>query len=393
MDAVFGFVVNNCDIIFPAEFGITFGKGQFASATFSSEFGLIPQGESNYGYAMLPAFASFGGIIPAGYGTGSAELSAFTSTAIGGLYIPPVPVEGYAELPRFTSFGLVTTSSPGDGDSTLPAFQSIGGEGNYGVGESTIPAVRSYANEGLGAYVANAITAVYLLDGIAIAQDHIVFLDWSGQIVDTITGTRSLIDSIITSLEVSDTYSVLGTFLASNITSLTINNVASATVGSGTTFASALDEDSRVWVVNMDTGATSQYDDYGYKSFYSYEGKNYGVAEDGIYELTGDDDNGIAVDAMVDFGRTDLGTGNKKRVTSAYLGVSSDGKLSLIVEADGQSYTFTANSSSTIMSKHRVNMGSTLSGYYWNFKLVNNNGDDFDLDNIMFEIMQLNRRL
>jgi len=393
MDAVFGFVVNNCDVIFPAEFGITFGRGQFASATFSSEFGLIPSGESNYGYAMLPSFASIGGEIPTGYGVGSTELPAFTSTGSGGFYIPPEPVWGYAELPWFTSFGLVKTSSPGTGSSTIPAFESIGGEGNYGIGEATLPAVQSYGIEGPAANVANAITGIYLFDGIGVGQDQIVFVDWNGQIVDSISGTRILIDSILVSLEISDTYSVLGLLLASLDDSLSITGSIVASVGDGTNFAPAIDASSRVWVVNIDTGATSQYDDYGYISFYSYGGKNYGVAEDGIYELTGDTDNGVEIDALVDFGRTDLGSIYKKRVTSAYVDVGSDGKMALVIETDGQTSSFEANDYSTAVSRHRINMGSALSGYYWNPVLTNNNGYDFDLASIMLEIMQLNRRL
>lgn len=393
MDAVFGFVVNNCDILFSSEFGITFGRGQFASVTFSSEFGLIPSGESNYGYAMLPAFASFGGEELDGYGAGYSELPALTSSGSGGFYIPPTPVWGYAEIPRITSFGLVTTSCPGDVNSILPAFQSIGGEGNYGVGESTIPAVRSYGNEGLPVNVASAITAVYLFDGVGVTQDYIVFVDWNGQITDTLTGTRILIDTIITSLEISGTYSVIGTFLASLSDSLNIIDSAVASVGDGTNFAPAVDGSARVWVVNIDTGTTSQYDNYGYASFYSYGGKNYGVAEDGIYELTGNTDNGVDIDALVDFGRTDLGSMYKKRVTSAYVDVGSDGKMELVIETDGQTSEFEANSFSAAVSRHRINMGSTLSGYYWNPVLTNNNGYDFDLAIIMLEIMQLNRRL
>ena len=393
MEAVFGFVVNNCDVIFPAEFGITFGRGQFASVTFSSEFGLIPQGESNYGYAILPAFDSFGGEVPAGYGTGLASLPAFTSTGSGGFYVPPEPVVGYAEVPRFSSFGLCITSSPGTGSANIPAVQSIGGEGNYGIADATLPAVQSYGVEGPASNVANAITAVYLFDGIGVGQDQIVFVNWNGQIVDTISGTRILIDSILVSLEISDTYSVIGLLLGALEDSLSISDSAVASVGDGTNFAPAVDDSSRVWVVNIDTGTTSQYDNYGYASFYSYGGKNYGVAEDGIYELTGDTDNGVEIDALVDFGRTDLGSIYKKRVTSAYVDVGSDGKMELVIETDGQTSEFEANSFSAAVSRHRINMGSALSGYYWNPVLTNNNGYDFNLASIMLEIMQLNRRL
>jgi hypothetical protein len=256
-----------------------------------------------------------------------------------------------------------------------------------------LPAVQSYGVEGPASNVANAITAVYLFDGIGVGQDQIVFVNWNGQIVDTISGTRILIDSILVSLEISDTYSVIGLLLGALEDSLSISDSAVASVGDGTNFAPAVDDSSRVWVVNIDTGTTSQYDNYGYASFYSYGGKNYGVAEDGIYELTGNTDNGVDIDALVDFGRTDLGSIYKKRVTSAYVDVGSDGKMELVIETDGQTSEFEANSFSAAVSRHRINMGSTLSRYYRNPVLTNNNGYDFNLASIMLEIMQLNRRL
>ena len=194
---------------------------------------------------------------------------------------------------------------------------------------------------------------------------------------------------MLASLTSTDSYTVIGSFLASFDTSLTTLGDIVAASGTGP----ALDNTSRVWVVNIDTGTSSQYDNYGYTAFYTHDGISYGIAADGIYELTGNTDNGVDIDALVDFGRTDLGSIYKKRVTSAYVDVGSDGKMALVIETDGQTNTFEANSSSTAVRKHRINMGSELSGYYWNPVLTNNAGYDFDLASIMLEIIELNRRL
>ena len=229
---------------------------------------------------------------------------------------------------------------------------------------------------------------IYVLDASKTVVEHIIFINNTGTIVDTITATRIAIANILEQLTVSDSYTVVGTFTA--VLSEDIVAINTTIAGQGTT--AILDKTARVWVVNIDTEATSQYDNYGYNSFYTYEGKNYGVAMDGIYELTGTTDNGDLIDALVDFGRSDLGSFYKKRVTSAYLGLNSSGKLSLTVETDGQTRTFLMKDSSSVTTRHRVNMGSILSGYYWNF-IITNNGYNFDLENIMFEIMQLNRRL
>jgi hypothetical protein len=393
MDAVFGFVVNNCDILFSSEFGIAFGRGQFASATFSSEFGLIPYGESNYGYAVLPAFDSFGGEVPAGYGVGVAELPAVTSTGSGGFYIPPEPVVGYAEVPRFSSFGLVITSSPGTGSSTLPAVQSIGGEGNYGIGESTLPAVQSYGNEGPATNIANAITSIYLFDGVGVGQDHIVFLDWTGQITDTISGSRSLIASVLTDLEVTGTYSVLGSFLASAIDSLAISDFSTATAGSGTTFAPALDSADRVWVVNIDTAATSQYDDYGFNSFLDDNGDGmcYGLADDGVYELTGNTDAGATIPWQVDFGISNCGIKARKKILNVYVGVTTGGTTYLKVNVDGTDHTYRVERCVRGPYDYRAKIPHDIQGHQWGFTLMSS--DDTDLIGVEFVPANLTRRI
>ena len=365
---------------------------QQASVIMSGEGALSAFATSNYGYSTFPKLSAFGGYYTA-YGAGDSTFPAFESYAEGGLYVPTITNYGFAILPGLVSSGFLHTVSPITGDSTIPAMAGIACESTYGEGDSTIPALVGYAVHDMFPFDAPIYNRMIALNGIAVARDYIVFINNSGTITSTIEGSRLLIDSVLVSLNVSGTISTITLFLSSMLDSLSITDSEVASVGDGTNFAPAVDASSRVWVVNIDTGATSQYDDYGYASFYSYGGKNYGVAEDGIYELTGNTDNGVDIDALVDFGRTDLGSMYKKRVTSAYVDVGSDGKMELVIETDGQTSEFEANSFSAAVSRHRINMGSTLSGYYWNPILTNNNGYDFNLASIMLEIMQLNRRL
>lgn len=361
---------------------------QQASVTMSGEGTLSAFATSNYGYSTLPSMSAFGGYYTA-YGAGYSTFPALESYAEGGLYVPTITNYGFAVLPGLVSSGFLHTISPVTGDSTIPAMAGIACESEYGEGDSTIPALVGLAIHDMFPFEAPIYSRMIALNGIAVASDYIVFINNTGTITSAIEGSRIFIRDVLANLTATGTFATLGSFIVSMSDSLSI---AGGIVGA-VEDAPALDSGSRVWVVNMDTGATSQYDDYGYISFYTHNGVNYGIAEDGIYELDGTTDNGTAIDALVDFGRSDLGSMYKKRVTSAYFDVGSNGKMALIVEADGQTYTFEANSSSTAVSRHRVNMGSTLSGYYWNFTLTNNDGYDFDLASMMLEITQLNRRL
>jgi len=366
---------------------------QTASVTMSGVGEMVAIASSNYGYALFPAMAGFGGDITS-YGAGDASFPSMQSYAEGGLYVPVLTNYGFSTFPKMVSSGILGTISYLDGDTDFPAILAKGGEGEYGEGSAEFPALVSSGIYDATPFERKLYNFCYTLDAFGRRPVFVVVLDNSGQIVDTLTGSHIYISQLLASMQATDTFTVIGSFLASLDASITTDDVVIATSGTAATIdnVASLDNTARVWVVNMDTGATSQYDNYGYIRFYTHEGKNYGVARDGVYELTGTTDNGIDIDALVDFGKSDLGSIYKKRVTSAYLGISSAGKLSLTVEADGQTQTFVMKDSSTTMTKQRINMGSGLSGYYWNL-ILTNNGYDFDLANIMFEIMQLNRRL
>jgi len=372
---------------------LTLDNLQVASVTMSGVGEMVATASSNYGYALFPALAGFGGDITS-YGAGDSSFPSMQSYAEGGLYVPVLTNYGFSTFPSLVSSGILGTISYLDGDADFPAMLAKGGEGEYGEGTAYFPALASSGIYDATPFERKLYSFCYTLDAFGHRPVFVVVLDNSGQIVDTITGSHIYISQLLASMQTTDTFTVIGSFLASFDTSIITGDVVIATSGIAATIdnVAALDTTARVWVVNMDTNATGQYDNYGYLSFYSHEGKNYGIARDGIYELTGSTDNGIKIDALIDFGRSTLGSDYKKRVTSAYLGVSSSGKLLLTVEADGQTRTFEMKDSSTTMTKQRVNMGSMLSGHYWDF-ILKNNGYSFDLDSIMFEIMQLNRRL
>jgi hypothetical protein len=153
------------------------------------------------------------------------------------------------------------------------------------------------------------------------------------------------------------------------------------------------DGDRRTWVSNVRTGATSQYDNFGFTRFFSYDGEDYGVAPGGVYKIGGSTDNGSGINVLVDFGVSSLGSAQKKRVRNVYLGADTSGKLSLIAEADGVSYTYEAISFTSEISNSRVDIGGGLVGNYWRFSLITLNGETVDLEQIAFEPQSLSRRI
>lgn len=157
----------------------------------------------------------------------------------------------------------------------------------------------------------------------------------------------------------------------------------------------ALDSTRRVWVVNLENGAAVQYDDYGFNSFMEEDGTYYGLTEDGIYELSGSTDNGMEINSLVSFAKSDLGSKQRKGITNIYTGATSDGSLLLKITVDGgQSYIYRARSyDASSLKQHRFDTGKGLIGVYHQLELLNEDGDDFDIESIHFEPIATRRKI
>lgn len=140
------------------------------------------------------------------------------------------------------------------------------------------------------------------------------------------------------------------------------------------------------WAVNLDTGAPSRYMGLPATSMFQHAGRTYVTNAAGIYELTGDSDAGQPIRAAVTLPRSDFSDGHEKRVPWVYVGARTAGPLVLKVITDSPSVRYYAvTSGGASMQGYRVQIGKGLKSRYWQFRLENKAGADFDLDSI--EIM------
>ncbi len=146
------------------------------------------------------------------------------------------------------------------------------------------------------------------------------------------------------------------------------------------------------WAINAETGASTRYEQYPFNSFARINGKYYGAREDGIHLLEGDTDNGVPVQAMVDFGKQSFGTQAAKRMISAWFGASSSGRLFLRGVAEGEEYVYAARDSSEELQEQRVDIGRGLRANWFTFQLYSADGDDFELASVEFTALPLSRR-
>jgi hypothetical protein len=137
------------------------------------------------------------------------------------------------------------------------------------------------------------------------------------------------------------------------------------------------------WAVNLDTGAPSRYMGLPATSMFQHAGRTYVTNAAGIYELTGDSDAGQPIRAAVTLPRSDFSDGHEKRVPWVYVGARTAGPLVLKVITDSPSVRYYAvTSGGASVQGYRVQIGKGLKSRYWQFRLENKAGADFDLDSI-----------
>lgn len=149
------------------------------------------------------------------------------------------------------------------------------------------------------------------------------------------------------------------------------------------------------YVVNANTNAVSTYQNYNFNSMFQLEGKYYGASDDGIYELEGDTDAGIAINASLTLGQQDFNSEMLKSLPTVYLGVKNSGGMILKVVTDnGVERMYQLNAAAnTDLQTSRLTLGRGVASRYWQFELQNLEGSDFTLDTITFYSVILSRRI
>lgn len=242
-----------------------------------------------------------------------------------------------------TPFGGIFGTSGGSGG---PGVESIGVVG-YILGERVVD-----ADAFSSATLSDVLTALRVVDGDALSL---------GVMSDTYGATRIVLATVFSSVGVEDS-------------------------GAGPALAAA-------WALNTKTNTTTRYEQFDFNSYATIGGKQYGVRDDGLYELTGPTDAGLPVNARVNFGRNNFGTSRLKSLTQAYVGVASNNKVVVKVVADGQEFFFQARDADPELTTQRVDFARGFRANYFELEILNAPGDVFDLSSIEFTPIPLSRRV
>lgn len=384
--------------IMPMEMGLTATPTavKLADVTFpmTMDLDVNPSG-SGSGTWTLRAFQMFGA--EEGYdapGVGTWTMPRFTMAGTEQTYVPAVPDEGFWIMPRWAMWGQGLDEDHGGGDWSIGPFAMIGAEEGveYAQGEWTWP----FQIEMIGYPQWWPEDTLMMVSGLVVNTqtlnaftDLVMVLGSTGELTSTLALTRAQLLSLLSSMASSSSLTLAGIYSLS-----LMGNISASSLQALRTLTGAdLPANAAVWVVNMDTRASAQYEDYGFNSFFRRGDDYYGVANDGIYKLSGTTDAGSPIDAFAAFVRTTLGIQSVKHVPTVYVGAASDGALVLRVDVDGVARYYKARTASTILSNHRIDFGRGARGVYWEFELMNQNGDDFDVAEITLLPVVRDRRI
>jgi hypothetical protein len=321
------------------------------------------------------------------YGDSQGSLQPLTGSA-GFLPTPPLYALGAGALNILIGGGISLTGEIGGGATTMTELQgfSVGGFGgsyNFAMSTASMLPLAGYGH----AYEGN--------DNASIGNFAVLGDAWIATpiLAVVMTSSGSVVSVIALNIAIDATlHSDAGVATSLAFTSL-LNALMQTTVSVGAVVP-PYEADHVVYVVNTDTSATSTYESYPFNSYALFDGAYFGMKSDGLFKLEGDNDNGTAISASVSFGKQNFGSAFKKRMTAAYIGLSSTGKMYLkITDGAGVENIYAARRSDDYLRQQRVDVGRGIEASYLTFELFNKAGADFELATVEFQATQLTRRI
>ena len=147
------------------------------------------------------------------------------------------------------------------------------------------------------------------------------------------------------------------------------------------------------WAINTRTNAVTQYENFAFNSFAQMGNKYLAADEYGLYELNGAQD--ISTPIVADFGGGYFQPGGAKfsGLKGVYIGAAGQGNYLLKIITGDQIERVYRSVLNPGMMTTKVNIGKGIRARYVAWELINEDGQDFDFDQIEFVPMLSGRRV
>lgn len=237
---------------------------------------------------------------------------------------------------------------------------------------------RDYVTYSVGGAIAEAIGVAGTLQGDALFDQLLADTVGAGDSVTSVPLILQVVTEDGVEITATDTLQMLYDGRLSDTISLTA--VYPSIGGSVTT-----------WALNTKTGALTEYSDYAFNSFARLDGRHIAASSEGLYELTGDTDDGQDIIAEMESALVQMAGSRFTSFRAAYIAVRGGGQFVLRLETgDGKTYNYAVTADD--MATTKINLGKGLRARYFSFTLISS-GQDFDLESLEFVPIAARRRV
>ena len=134
---------------------------------------------------------------------------------------------------------------------------------------------------------------------------------------------------------------------------------------------------------NVLSKGTTQYLNYDFTSMVKFGASYLGCNNDGIFELSGNNDNSRPIDAWIKPLITDFGISNPKKCRAGYIGYETQGELDVKVQADeGKEYVAILPININGQQGKKFSISRNIKGRYITITILNVKGCDFGIDSM-----------
>lgn len=154
------------------------------------------------------------------------------------------------------------------------------------------------------------------------------------------------------------------------------------------------------WAMNTEgVLPISHYPQFPFNSMFKVGDKYLATGDDGLFELTGDTDDGDPIIESFKTGKLDFGSPYLKTVRDVYMGFTATGRVLLKVTTSQEGvererwYELKTDKGAVGKSQEgRVRLGKGVKSRYWQFEWVAIDGDNLSLDQVNMDVVKLTRR-
>ena len=337
---------------------------------------LEPEG----GTAVFPKMAAFSGDT-LDSGSSFATFPAATAYSYGGTLVVVPDSDSFAQFPKAEAASLMLVGGTGESFAAFPKLFGISADYAYGESFATFPKAQAYS------YDESDPVLALLLDGVVLDVPMTAGKLSTVTVLDGFTFDVPMTAERISQVDVLDGFAF----------GVPMRALGERTVRVLETFAFEVPlttpgTDLEVHAVNLDGYGSTTYSNFPFNSFARIGDRYYGAKLDGLYELSGGDDAGAPIDAAICPGKLNFGTPQQKTVSEVFIGAASDSALLLKMAGPAGEFTYQAQSFSEELRQRRFKLGKGLKTNYLIPVFYNQDGADFEIDTLEFEVADLSRK-